>query len=309
MSSVSQLYFHIKTLNFFGLLCCNYRCDDKWRLSTNYGHKIRALFTLVSVHILIPTMLVCGIVFVDEFHMPKYNRVGNQYFVVQFELSGLLLMVLYYYFYRSRKKNFEFLVMVLRLFDECDCCKVSSSRLYRKYYLVYFVVCSLSSCLYCLIFVQSQMSWYIAMPYAAVFIATIWINGILVLMHFSVVKIMETWMRFLNHQLRTTTSKEVKDLHRILSKRSRLIGITTKEVNRNYGFVLLLIIGFVAATGASGPFYLVSQYYVQRGSQPTWYMVMITFNSLVWDSPMITILLAMSTCDVYNNEVNMGKNL
>ncbi|XP_061387043.1 gustatory and pheromone receptor 39a-like [Musca vetustissima] len=137
------------------------------------------------------------------------------------------------------------------------------------------------------------------------FITTTWIIGIVVLMHFSVVKIAETSMRQLNQELSASASKDFTNMQRILMKRNRLVFITVDKINRNYGFLMLLIIGFILATGATGPFYLISRYSEELDGYPFWYYILIAINSYIWSSPTVTIFLAMYSCDGYNNEVLM----
>lgn len=305
MSSVCDLYFHIKTLNIFGLVCCSYRCDNAWELSHSKWHRIQALCTLVVVHILTCPMLVCGILTANDFRIISFNKIGDRFFVVHFELSALLLLILYWYFYIQQWRNFEFLQIIFRFHHECG--KETASWQHRTYYLMYFLNCAIATWMYLFIFAFSQMPLVTTFSYMLVFIATTWISGILLLMHLSVMRIMQRSMRYLNQELRTLSFADFEKLKNILSQRNMLLHLALRDMNRNYGFVFLLIMGFVMATGASGPFYIVSQYMVKWNERPAWFYILITFNNVIWNSPVLRIFHAMSACDGFNREVNMAE--
>ncbi|XP_075167853.1 gustatory and pheromone receptor 39a-like [Haematobia irritans] len=307
MSSVRYLHFHIKTLQLFGLMCCTYSHNDGGvKLIVTKKHGLQALATLVLVYITFINMSICGFIFANELYFEEYNRTGDQFFIIHFQCSCLLQLFVYGYCYVKREDNLRFIQAILKFQHECKGLKKINTT-HNGLYGAYFSICLLCSCVYVTVFFKQTL--FTAIAYSLVFVTSTWTAGIVILMHLSVVKVMEVALKYLNKQLEIVSihpqAIEIKTLQRLLTKRIELLAICYGGINQHFGFLLLVIIAFIAITAASGPFYVLSLLSRKPPLNVSILaVVIVTFTCFTWNIPCIMIFLAISACNGVTREAS-----
>uniref|UniRef100_A0A905ST64 Gustatory receptor n=1 Tax=Stomoxys calcitrans TaxID=35570 RepID=A0A905ST64_STOCA len=288
MSNYPDLYLHIKTLSFLGLICCH--CtqdkDKKLCIATCQSHEWRAKATFFLVQLLCFISLLNCILCTQYYYMMLFNETGNLHSVMIFGSACLMISCSYGYFYVTRARNIQFLKDILIHYNDMlseggnKGGEVTNVEIKRHQFYNYVTICTLNSFIAVISFHQGLGHWSANVTLILVHTFVKIVVGIVISTYVSITQMLALSMRRLNDQLSflmTATVFGVKlDMRKLIKRWNRLLRICYQDLNPHYGIILLLAVLYTLLAAPSGPFLVISIFTSDKLKSKTWILLAAT---------------------------------
>uniref|UniRef100_A0A905STF8 Gustatory receptor n=1 Tax=Stomoxys calcitrans TaxID=35570 RepID=A0A905STF8_STOCA len=315
MSSYPDLYLHIKTLSFLGLICCHCTQDNgkKLCIATCQSHEWRARATFFLVQLLCFIILLNCILCTQYYYVMLFNDTGNLHSVMIFGSACLIISCSYGYLYVTRARNIQFLKDILIHYNDMlseggnKGGEVTNVEIKHQFY-IYVTICSLNSFIAVISFHQGLGHWSANVTLILVHTFVKIVVGIVISTYVSITQMLTISMRRLNDQLTllmTATVFGVKvDIQKLIKRRNRLLRICCHDLNPRYGLILLLAVFYTLLAAPSGPFIIISIFTNEELKNKTWLLLGASVVSIIWTIPCIVMWCIMAKCGDITIEAN-----
>uniref|UniRef100_A0A905ST61 Gustatory receptor n=1 Tax=Stomoxys calcitrans TaxID=35570 RepID=A0A905ST61_STOCA len=297
MSNYPELYLHIKTLNFFGLISCECRQDKdkKLTLITLRSHDIKAKKKLFIAVLGCLIMLIYCILCHQDFYISVFTETGNHHSILLFECGCLLIPSFYVYLYVTRLRNICFLKVMLNYYNdlwEKDGAK--NVKPSRRQFFIYLEISLLSLVISVMSYRQGLTAWSSKLCLMVLHSSVTSIVGIVNSFYVSIVKIFVMAMKNLNEEL--CESENLISTQNILERRSQLMFFCFNDLNKRFGLLLLLTVAYTLLLAPSGPYLVISRFLQLHLVNDIWTIIVPSIITFCWSIPWIVIFVMMSQC-------------
>ncbi|XP_075167854.1 gustatory and pheromone receptor 39a-like [Haematobia irritans] len=304
MSSYPELYLHIKTLNYLGLLTCYCQQDNNKKLSIifNRTHEKRAKIVFFLIQLLYISILVNCCLQPQNFQFSEYTGTGNHHTILLFGSSCLFISCTYGYFHLNRSKNISCMQKLLKYHNE-KCNRENSSR---KQFYAYAIISITTFFNSVASYYQFLSHWTVNLSYLIVESSIEMIFGIIISIYMSIVNIFIIDIRETNVHLEflamDTTFETREKFRLVIENRYQLLRLCHEILNQCYGFIVLLIFSYILLSAPSGP-YLIISLFMNNFEESIWYIVIFVVVIAIWSLPWTIIYVMIFKCNVLINEI------
>uniref|UniRef100_A0A454A0P7 Gustatory receptor n=1 Tax=Stomoxys calcitrans TaxID=35570 RepID=A0A454A0P7_STOCA len=299
MSSHPELYLHLKTLNFFGLISCE--ClqdkDRQLKIVTLPSHEIKAVAKLFVVLFVCSIMLTYWYTCIDDFYIPMFTETGNQHAILLFACGCLMVISFYSYLYVARLRNISFLKDILHYYN--DLCKrggAKNCKPCRRQFFLYLQISLFSLMVNNICFRQEV--WTAKLCLIMLHTCVMMVVGSVISLYVSIVRICIMAMQHLNAELNAAATMEnqsanLRYLQDIILRRNQLIGICNEGVNSRFSLLLLLTVPYIMLLTPSGPYLVLLKFLELDFIQNMWEILIPAIITSGWITPWMILFVQM----------------
>lgn len=301
MSFQPELYLHIKTLNFLGLISCYCHKTEEGNLFIDFKTNIiRTKATFYFVQIACSFMIIYCILYTEEFYMSLFTETGNHHSVLVYLFGSFVILSVYGFFYINHTDNIQLLIKILKYYNELQ--SSHQNQVIRKYFVIYAITSMLNLGISIKSFTHAGISLLCTILYIVLHSSITIVLGITISLYLTIVKILEMFLKKLNTQLKTDIG-DLQELRKIIRQRNCILLICQKDLNRNFGLMILLAMGYVLVSAPSAPFVLISFPVNELPKEYRWLFVFTIIIVVIWCIPFCIIFIVISKCSGLTREV------
>ncbi|XP_075167855.1 gustatory and pheromone receptor 39a-like [Haematobia irritans] len=302
MSYYPELYLHIKTLNFFGLICCDCHLDgannnvDIAR-GTNYDRQAKSIFCFIQL--MYNSLLLYCIIRPKDFYLAIFTETGNLHSIFLFGSSCILISCIYGYFYVTHAKNVSFLKDILIYYNDMYNKGAGGQvvKACRRQFFLYAAISLITFLISTFSYVANLKNWPATLFLIILHSSITSVVGIIISIYATIVKIFTISMRHLNGELiENKFGGTDNDFKNIVKQQNRLLGICHQGLNRRFGIVLIMTCIYLLIFIPSGPYLVISRILNIDISQDIMTIIVPTIVTCFWSMPWIVIIIMMFKC-------------
>ncbi|XP_052852755.1 gustatory and pheromone receptor 39a isoform X1 [Drosophila gunungcola] len=307
MTLGAELRVYLLTFKCLGLFCITLECDSGFRsYASRTDGKISLIGLLCSQCI---SLVALGHLAFrpGEYKLPLNGDVGNTYFLANYGLACLTIVLIHLYFY-VRRSRLTSLVSLLLHHNRTDLENRHEGE-FARVYAVYASQVLLSAFVQFNSFVDADVELWKKVVLSAISTYSYILIGLVVSFHYCLVRISASLMLLYNQDL-----SQLVDCNLVLSEtlcvlrlrqRSRLLWVCSRRISSEFGLIIVLIMAFLLFSAPAAPFFLIIiAFEIDAGNiemQILWHGLTTT---LLWNlSIMVAILMTLRT-DLVRKEAN-----
>lgn len=312
MSTFPELYWHLRTLNAFGLICCDCHKKENNKIDlVPAKDNRRAKITFCFIQLTSISILLLCILQTDYFIIEVFTETANHHSILWNIIACFVLSFVNGYFYLNRRRNIAFLQHILGYYNELCSANNSNGHLTRRYILLFFTISHLNILLNVVIFYDGLNDWKARVACMWIYSSTTSLLGIFISLYWSSVKIIEIYLKILNRRLLLVGSEslKVKSLEEIFEKRSKLLAVCYSDLNYHFALLLMITLGYVLITAPSVPY--IFFFIIQRDNGlGVAYKIVLSVIALFCWTPYIVLTIVIAKCGGLHKEVRIvGENI
>lgn len=307
MSTCPELYWHLKTLNVFGLICCDCGKDENNKIVLVPAKDTRkAKLTFGFVQLASISILFFCILQTDYFIIEEFTATAQHHSILCIIIGCFVLLFVNGYFYLNRRRNIIFLKHIIGYYNELCCQDNGSHHLTRKYFVLFVIVSLFNNFMTILCFHYGLNDWKAKLSYMWIYCSTISVLGIFISLYWSSVKIIEIYLENLNRRLKCVGDEllNVKCLEEIFETRRQLLVMCHSDLNYHFALLLVITIGYFLISAPSEPYIFI--FMMQRDDGMGIYTKIIpcVIATFCW-APYVVLTIVISKCGGLHKEVRI----
>lgn len=303
MSSYPELYLHLKTLEFLGLVCCSCKKNQKGLLCIiNKSDSKKTAIVFYLIQILCIIMMIYCILYIQEFHISVFTETGNHHSALIFGCGCAVSALYYAYFYLRRKKIIILINYILRYYNELTLGGVG--RPFHRYYIISLAISVLNIVTSIINYTYGNLTLVACISYILLHSFVTILIVIVMSFYLSIVKIFEVLLKRINARLTDELMlPKPRKLTDILSQRNSILTICQNDLNHHFGFMILLTMGYIMIGAPSGPYLILSLVLTASTNGHMWYVIMQCSMVFLLSVPWVVVIITMSKCSCLTIEV------